>query len=113
MGDKAASPNWTGLLPCPFCNGAAKVLTSPAYNRDSGEASACAVICARCNAAGPHIEPQTPRPAAELERHAIAKWNRRGNHAGAEWRLQQIARILNSRHVAVVESTPTEDHPNA
>lgn len=97
------------MLPCPFCNGAAKILTCEAYHRDSGEASACAVICTRCNAAGPQIEPPTPRPCADVERHAVAKWNRRGNVAGAEWRLQRIAQILNARHLEAVDAATTGD----
>jgi len=34
-----------------------------------------------------------------IARHALRKWNRRGTHQNAVWKLQRIAQVLGSDYV--------------
>lgn len=78
--------DWSALLPCPFCSGKAKMLSS-------NGSSAC-VVCERCGGGGPLIESDEE---IEIKEHRAARaWNRRGNMAGAEDKLKKIAAVLNS-----------------
>lgn len=73
------------------------MLSGESYHKGSGIGSNACVICTRCNAGGPVVEPvNEERPLEAIERHAIRLWNRRGSHQGAEWKLRRIAQILNS-----------------
>lgn len=66
------------------------MISAPEIGRD-----AC-VVCKRCGAGGPCIEPEDMRPKAQIERQAARLWNRRGTHQNADWKLRRIAQLLNS-----------------
>jgi len=34
-----------------------------------------------------------------IARHALRKWNRRGTHQNANWKLQRIAQVLGSDYL--------------
>ena len=88
--------HWEVMLPCPFCNGAGKLLSNEAHHKGSGIGASAVVCCSRCGAGGPVVEPEDERPIAAIERHATRLWNKRGSHQGAEWKLRRIAALLNS-----------------
>lgn len=89
--------HWRVMIPCPFCDGAPKMLANEAYHKGSGIGSDACVVCSRCGASGPVVEDRNiERPLSAIERHAIRLWNRRGTHQGAEWKLRRIAHILNT-----------------
>lgn len=88
---------WDALLPCPFCNGAAKMLSAAMVSFPDIGSNAC-VICTRCGAGGPCVEPADMRPLLHVERHAARLWNRRGSHQSAEWKLRKIAQLLSSEY---------------
>lgn len=92
---KRPPQDWRALLPCPFCDGAAKLLSSSMLDHPEWGSNAC-VVCTRCGAGGPCVEPGGYRPVEAMERHAIRLWNRRGSHQGAEWKLRRIAALLNT-----------------
>jgi hypothetical protein len=97
---KEAPPpeDWTAIMPCPFCSGPGKLLTSTfRSDPDIGESSC--VICEnpKCGAAGPMIGGNGEYLKKDvMEKRAINRWNKRGNLAGAETKLRRIAAILNS-----------------
>jgi hypothetical protein len=95
---KAPEPSWRSILPCPFCGGRGKVLTSRIGYAESEHASSSCVICEdkSCGAGGPVVEPKELVLVEVAERIAIAKWNRRSQHQNADWKLRRIAQILNS-----------------
>ena len=86
--------SWAVLMPCPFCNGEAKLHAYPSRHGPGGTAF---VECTRCGSNGPFIE-DSERQLERMSRQASMLWNRRGNHAGAAWKLRRIAAILNSEH---------------
>ncbi len=90
--------HWKVMLPCPFCDGEAKMLSSAMLSVPNVGSNAC-VICSRCGSGGPVVEPVNEyRTLEAIERHAVRLWNRRGSHQAAEWKLRRIAQILNSEH---------------
>jgi hypothetical protein len=89
---------WDAILPCPFCNAPGELLSSPMHSLPEFGSNAC-VLCKRCGAAGPLIEPKDYVPIEHMDRQAIRLWNRRGSHQNTEWKLVRIAQILGSDYV--------------
>lgn len=100
------SHSWDAVLPCPFCNGRGKLLISESLHKGSGECSSACVACDSCGAGGPVFEPRNAIVNIEAgARIAIARWNRRGQHQNADWKLQRIAQILNSEYAKPLAET--------
>ena len=89
--------NWSTLLPCPFCSGAARMVSSTTNHHPVELNGYTAFVeCTRCGGNGPMIEVvDQPRSLMSIERQAARLWNKRGNLAGAETKLRRIALILN------------------
>lgn len=89
--------SWRAMLPCPHCDGGAKLLSAEAYHEGSGIGAYACVVCTRCGAGCPTVEDANiERPIEAVERHAIRLWNRRGTHQNAMWKLRRTAQILNT-----------------
>lgn len=89
---------WDAILPCPFCDAPGQLLSSSMLSMPQFGSNAC-VVCSRCGAGGPVVEPTDYRPLQQVERQAICLWNRRGSHQNAAWKLQRIAQVLGSDYV--------------
>lgn len=103
----AAPASWDALLPCPFCNGPARLHVTPSRH-ESAKASCAWCECTRCEAASGLAEyPNETLTIEQAGRRASRAWNRRGNHQGAEWKLQRIAQILSSDYAVPAEELTT------
>ncbi|WP_414555703.1 hypothetical protein [Stenotrophomonas forensis] len=92
---------WLPILPCPFCNGPGRLTVSfCVFNKE--QATCAFVDCPRCGAAGGTVE-RADLPEDGIARHALRKWNRRGTHQNANWKLQRIAQVLGSDYVETAQ----------
>lgn len=95
-------PGWTPLLPCPFCNGPARVCIGRRSSYPQLPTDAY-VDCIRCNSCGPMVE-RSDLTEEQIARFVIRKWNRRGAHTNASWKLQRIAQVLGSDFIGPADS---------
>lgn len=104
-----AEPTTVALLHCPFCNSAARLFSIERYHKGSGIADSVFVECTRCKAAGPFVESGADRQLTDVEKQAAALWNRRGRSQSADWKLERIARILNSNFIAPLTGVGSDE----
>ncbi|GEM_PF-3201079 len=88
---------WTPILPCPFCDAPGRLTVS--FSLFNPDLASCAFVdCPRCGATGGVVE-RSDLAEETIARHALRKWNRRGTHQNANWKLQRIAQVLGSDYL--------------